>query len=237
MLLADISRRLNPHLPWNAPPRRPRPAPPVRCDLFDLLAAHHEAAHACWNFFNKRPVHDVRINGEGEGGGEFRATERSTVELSDTNDPKERAKQDLMIMSALVDEETRRTWLDELIGFAVSKAAQHRYGARGEFYDRVCGHDDLVIDRVIAVMTKSPQQAWQYRQEIEVRADVFVRRHWQDITRLAEEIFRHGRLDRQQIEAVLAPPRVVARAMPRRPGDEPNFYRRCDGFLVPPKKP
>ena len=236
MLLDDISRRLNPHLPWNAPPRRPRPAPPVRCDLFDLLAAHHEAAHACWNFFNKRPVHDVRIDGEGVGGGEFRATERSTVELSDTNDPKERARRDLMIMSALVDEETRRTWLDELIGFAVSKAAQHRYGARGEFYDRVCGHDDLVIDRVIAVMTKSREQARQCRQQVEEQAEEFVRQYWRDITRLAEEIFRYGRLDRAQIEAVLAPPRVVARAMPRRAGDEPNFFRRCDRFIIPPKK-
>jgi hypothetical protein len=45
-----------------------------------------------------------------------------------------------------------------------------------------------------------------------------------------------GRLDRAQIEAILAPPTVVARAMPRRPGDEPNFFRRCDGYLIPPKK-
>ena len=25
------------------------------------------------------------------------------------------------------------------------------------------------------------------------------------------------------------------RAMPRRPGHEENFYRRCDGYLIPPK--
>ena len=66
-----------------------------------------------------------------------------------------------------VDEETRRTWLHELVGFAVAKAAQHRYGACGEFYDRVCRHDDLVIDRVIGVMTKSPEQARQCRQQVE----------------------------------------------------------------------
>jgi hypothetical protein len=60
--------------------------------------------------------------------------------------------------------------------------------------------------------------------------------NWPEITRLADEIFKHGRLDRQQIEVILAPPKVTAPAMPRRPGDEPNFYRRCDGYLIPPKK-
>jgi hypothetical protein len=59
----------------------------------------------------------------------------------------------------------------------------------------------------------------------------FVRRLWSEITRLADEIFKRGRLDRAQIESVLAPPPVVARAMPRRPGDEPNFFRRCDGYF------
>jgi hypothetical protein len=60
--------------------------------------------------------------------------------------------------------------------------------------------------------------------------------YWPEITRLADEIFKHGRLDRAQIEGVLAPPRVVARAMSRRPGDGPNFFRRCDGYLIQPKK-
>src|SRR5262249_20744232 len=114
MLLNELSRPLKPHLPCEEPLRQPPPAPPGRSAPLAVLAAHHEAAHVCWNFFNKRPVYDVRIDGDGAGGGAFRATERSTVELSDSNDPKERAKQDLMIMSALIDEETRRTWLHEL---------------------------------------------------------------------------------------------------------------------------
>jgi hypothetical protein len=63
-----------------------------------------------------------------------------------------------------------------------------------------------------------------------------VQRHWREITRLADKIFKHRRLDRTQIEAVLAPRPVVPRAMPRRPCDEPNFFRRCDGYLIPPKK-
>ena len=60
--------------------------------------------------------------------------------------------------------------------------------------------------------------------------------YWPEITRLADEIFKYGRLDRAQIEDVLAPPKVVACAMPRWPCDEPNFFRRCDGYLIPPKK-
>jgi len=33
-----------------------------------------------------------------------------------------------------------------------------------------------------------------------------VKRYWPEITRLANGIFKHGRLDRQQIETILAPP-------------------------------
>jgi hypothetical protein len=52
------------------------------------------------------------------------------------------------------------------------------------------------------------------------------------IQRLAHTLFKTARLDRQQIEAILAPPSVVVpRAMPRRPGDEPEVYRRCDGYF------
>jgi len=42
----------------------------------------------------------------------------------------------------------------------------------------------------------------------------FVERYWPETTCLADEIFKHGRLDRQQIVAVLAPPLggVVPRA-------------------------
>ena len=109
-------------------------------------------------------------------------------------------------------------------------------GARGAFYDAVCEHDYLVIDRVLNAITRDPETRRRYRAEIEHRAKVFVVGYWREITRLADATFKHGRLDRAQIEAVLAPPRVVARAMPRRAGDKENFYRRCDGFLMPPKK-
>jgi hypothetical protein len=236
MLLNDIARRLNPHLEWNAPPRQPRPAPEFRCEMFDLIAAHHEAGHACWNFFHGTPIYDVQINGEGLGGGEFRATPGPKVELSDGNDVKQRAKEDLRIMAALVDENTREEWLRHLPGFACPKYAQHLFGARGAFYDAVCEHDYLVIDRVLNAITRDPETRRRYRAEIEHRAKVFVVGYWREITRLANEIFKHGRLDREQIEAVLAPPPVVPRAMPRRPGDEPNFFRRCDGFVISPKK-
>jgi hypothetical protein len=123
-----------------------------------------------------------------------------------------------------------------LPGFACPKYAQHLFGARGAFYDEVCEHDYRVIDRVLDAITPDPAAKRQYRAEVERRAKAFVVGYWREITRLANEIFKHGRLDRTQIAAVLAPPKVVARAMPRRPGDEPNFFRRCDGFLIPPKK-
>jgi hypothetical protein len=123
-----------------------------------------------------------------------------------------------------------------LPGFACPKYAQHLFGARSAFYDAVCERDYRIIGRVLDAITRDPETKRRYRAEIEHKAKVFVVGYWREITRLANEIFKHGRLDRQQIEAVLAPPNVVARAMPRQPGDEPNFYRRCDGFMIPRKK-
>src|SRR5262249_42567540 len=53
----------------------------IRCGLLDLLAAHHEASHVLWNYVNEKPIHDVRINGKGFGGGEFRAIPHPAVQL------------------------------------------------------------------------------------------------------------------------------------------------------------
>jgi hypothetical protein len=159
------------------------------------------------------------------------------VELSDGSDVKQRAKEDLTIMAALVDEGTRKAWLKELPGFACSKYAQRRFGARDRFYHAACEHHDRIIDRVLDAITRNDKETKRrYRGETEREAEQFVNDYWPEITRLADEIFKRGHLDREQIEAVLAPPKVVARAMPRRPGDEPNFFRRCDGFIIPPNK-
>jgi hypothetical protein len=116
------------------------------------------------------------------------------------------------------------------VRFGFSSSCSHSHTPMSESvrpsYDRVCEHDDRIIDGI-----KSAEQARRYRVEIEHRAEEFVRQYWRALTRLADKIFKHGRLDRQRIEAVFAPPPLVARAMPRRPGDEPNFFRRCDGYF------
>ena len=153
MLLNDIARSLNPHLEWNAPPRQPRPAPEFRCEMFDVIAAHHEAAHACWNFFHGTPIYDVQINGEGLGGGEFRATPGPKVELSDGSDIKQRATEDLRIMAALVDENTREEWLRHLPGFACPKYAQHLLVLAALFTMRFAS---MIISLLIAFSMRSP---------------------------------------------------------------------------------
>jgi hypothetical protein len=58
------------------------------------MPTYYKGPLVTWAYFNRKPIHDVRINGEGFGGGEFRRSERSTVELSDGSDPKKRARED-----------------------------------------------------------------------------------------------------------------------------------------------
>jgi hypothetical protein len=198
----------------------PRTHASIRCELLDHLASIHEAAHTTWAYFNRQPIHDVRINGEGFGGGEFRHSERSTVELSDGSDSKQRAREDLMT-GALLDEGTRRVWLHGLVLFAVSKSAQRRFGARDPFYDAACEDDDRVIDRVIGVMTKSPERARRYREQVDREAEEFVATHWREIRRLGDQLLIRKHLDADEIDATI---RSV-----RRNGDK--LFYRYDGYI------
>jgi hypothetical protein len=217
----DIARNLKRGIYAPQPP--PIAPEPFRCEMFDVLASIHEAAHCLWNYVNHEPIYTVGINKQGLGGGEFKAAPQSgTVELSESDDQQTRLRQDGRILGAILDPATRAAWLKQLPGFVVSRHAQHRFGAKGEFYDDVCAHDDLVVSRVIDLMTSDPAERRRLRDQVEREAEEFVRKHWRDIERLADELFEHGSLNRAQIEHVLAKQ------------SEPEFRRRQDGFIAPP---
>jgi ATP-dependent Zn protease len=206
------------------PPPRIEPEPFRRLEMFDRVAAIHESGHCCWNYFNNEPVHSVEITKQGRGGGEFSATPDSgTVELSEDDDLETRVRQDGRILGAILDPATCVQWLRQLPGFVVSRHAQRCFGAKGEFYDRLCGHDDLVVERVINLMASSPAERRRLHEQVEREAEEFVRKHWRDIERLADELFECGFLNRAQIEHVLAKQ------------SEPELRWREDGFIRPPK--
>jgi len=215
MLLDDIKERLGIGL-MPARTARARGVQPnyeeqqprnfMRSELLDHVAAIHEATHTVFAFINSKPILDVRIEGEGIGGGEFRHSERSTVELSDGSDTRVRAREDLMIMGALVEEDTCQDWLRDLVGFAVSKAAQHRFGARGEFYDAACAHDDAIIERVTDIIARSPEKARCYRRQINQLAEEFVEDYWTEIRRLGDRLFERKHLNKDDIEVAIAGP-------------------------------
>src|SRR5262245_19285892 len=208
MLQDDINRILG-HGPVFPKPRElwnPEPEPDIRCDLLDHLAAIHECAHCAYAYFTGAPVHDVAINGQGLGGGEFRHTDLPPIELvTDDDDPKARARQDIQIVTA-INRDTEEVWVRGLIGLKTGKVAQHAFGARGEFYDAVCQHDDEIISRVLGLMSKSPEHRRRLYCRIEVEAELFVKKYWSAILRLAEELLRKKHLDKDQIAATLAPP-------------------------------
>jgi hypothetical protein len=204
MLHADIARRLG-YRPLPPQPV-PREALLIRSSLFDQLAGIHESAHCTWNYVKREPIHSVEIEGRGNGGGEFKATLTSgTIELRDDDDVQTRAKLDLRIAGALLDPGTRESWLARLPGFIVPLFAQRRYGAHGPLYDDVCGHDIAVVDRILGVMTRDPAERRRLRERVYREAEEFVDRHWPMIERLGGEIFKRGKLDKRQIEEVLAP--------------------------------
>jgi hypothetical protein len=205
------------------PPIEPEPF--QRLEMFDVVASIHESAHACWNYLRGEPVHSVEITKQGRGGGEFKATPDSgTVELSEDDDLETRVRQDGRILGAILDPATCAQWLRQLPGFVVSRHAQRRFGAKGEFYDRLCGHDGLVVERIINLMVADPAERRRLHDQVECEAREFVDRHWYEIEKLGNVLFERGRLDKHEIEAVLAAPKQ----------SEPEFRRRQDGFIAPP---
>ena len=120
-----------------------------------------------------------------------------------------------------LDEGTRRVWLHGLVLFAVSKFAQCRFGARAPFYDAACESDDRTIDRVIGVMTKSPERARQYRAQVEREAEEFVATHWREIRRLADQLLVRKHLDVNEIDATIRSVR----------GGRDRLVCRYDGYI------
>jgi hypothetical protein len=211
--IGPYARRL-----YQPPPIEPAPR---RLEMFDRIASIHESAHCVWNYVHQEPVHSVEINKQGCGGGEFKALPTSRVELSDDSNPQQRARENAPIVEALSDPATRVAWIAHLPAFCVSRHAQHLYGAKTELFDRACAHDDEIVSRIIDLATPDTIARRELRELVEAEAEEFVRQHWRDIVRLADALYEHGSLDREEIERVLT----------RRP--EPEFRRRQDGYLRP----
>jgi hypothetical protein len=187
-------------------PPVPRAAPLIRSSLFDELAAYHESGHCVWNHVRREPIHSVMIEGEGLGGGEFKATPTSgTIELRDDDDALTRATVDLKIAGALLDPGTRESWLARLPGFIVPLFAQRRFGAVAKTFDDNCGHDIEVVNRIINVMADNPAERRRLRERVYREAQEFVDQYWGEIEKLGKEILNRGKLNKQEIEEILAP--------------------------------
>jgi hypothetical protein len=114
-----------------------------------------------------------------------------------------------------------------LVGFAAGRAAGRKFGA-GPAYDYMAADDYRTIHFVLDAITKDPGRKRQHLIEIEQRAEEFVDRHWGSVTKVANAMFEapDHRLDRAQIERVLAPPMRSAPEML----DGVPFLRMQDGL-------
>ena len=202
------------------PPPPMREPPPPKCELLDLLVCHHEAGHAVFAYVDGARIHDVSV--EADGSGRFRHIPEA-IDLSDN--PKREPG------TPLADSETARVWLRKLVGFAAGRAAGRRFGA-GPAYDYMAADDYRTIHFVLDAITKDPGRKRQHLIEIEQQAKEFVDRHWNSITRVANAMFEapDHRLDRRQIERVLASPK---RSAPEGEGllDGVVYRWRQDGWI------
>jgi hypothetical protein len=82
----------------------------------------------------------------------------------------------------------------------------------------------------LSAITSDPARKREYLREIEEKAEAFVQTHWQQILRLAKETLRRGRLNNDEIAAVLA---VRAPRQGEGTVDGCVYRWREDGYLKP----
>jgi hypothetical protein len=84
-----------------------------------------------------------------------------------------------------------------LVSFLVPKLAQRRYA--GTAGDSMCVHDDHIVSRVLSSISRSLEDERRMFAQIQDEAHEFVNTYWGEILLVARALFKHGRLDRQQI--------------------------------------
>jgi hypothetical protein len=162
-------------------------------NLLDELASVHEAAHTVFAYVSAWPIHDVRIEGQGFGGGQFRTHDGDdTMPLLTGHEAP---------IHVSVSDKARRDWLKTLVSFCVPRIAQNKYA--GTVGDEMCSHDAAIISRILSSISRSLENERRMRAEIEDEAREFVDEFWGEILLVARQLFKHGRLDRQQIASIL----------------------------------
>jgi hypothetical protein len=156
-----------------------------------MVTAVHEAAHAAYYYFNRLSVFSAEI--DGNGGGRFRTHDGPDLPLLTGNEHR---------ATIAADDQSKREWVELLIGVACSRHAQRKY-CGSDLYDGKCEHDDLVVNRVLSSIASAPSERRDMAISVELGAREFVKEHWSDILKLARVLFARGRLDKGQIEAVL----------------------------------
>jgi hypothetical protein len=162
-------------------------------NLIDMLAAIHEAGHVVFAHINNHPIHDVRIEGQGRGGGEFRTHDGpNRMPLLTGNEAPIRVN---------ASDKERREWCKTLVSFCVPKLAQNKYA--GHVGDSMCSHDDAAISRILSSISRSLEDERRMFAQIQEEASKLVDVYWPEILIVARALFEHGRLNKQQIAHLL----------------------------------
>jgi hypothetical protein len=169
------------------------PPPAAGKNLIDELAAIHEAAHVVHAHINATPIHDVRIEGQGRGGGQFRPFAGPDLMPLLTGNEKP--------IHVEASDKPRRGWCRTLVSFLVPKLSQRKYA--GSAGDSMCLHDDAILSRVLSSISRSPDDERRMRAQIQAEAESFVNKYWGEILLVARALFARGRLDKREIAHIL----------------------------------
>jgi hypothetical protein len=115
--------------------------------------------------------------------------------------------------------DARNHWKENLVGLAVGKAAQRKFGAKDAWYDSWCSDDDYKIWFVARTVSATEGEAVQFVRMIEAEAEEFVDEHWDAIQRLGEILHSRVSLNEKEIRAVLmaVPSQQARKAMRNTP--------------------
>jgi hypothetical protein len=224
LLPSGISRKLDPE-PWRPAPPRPTCAPRARCELLQELTRIHEAAHATLAFLLGRPVSDVTVFAN--GGGEFRSYPRR----ADHRVVDQEAAADAILVGTRPSNELRALWRDQLVGRAAGRAAERRFGATNQVYDRGSDSDFVLIRKVARAVCGRPAEADAYVREIEREAACLVDRYWPEIQSVSAALRQTGHLDRAGIEVAIRAANSSMMTPWERSCAARGLYVRHDGWI------
>jgi hypothetical protein len=164
------------------------------------IIAVHECGHCCTALALGKPAHSLELTPQ--GGGEFREHTVAAWEPRDEQGRK-RFRDAVLASYKPTDHDRDEVWPLLLISFG-GICAQRRYcGTAAPLFEHLGEFDQRQRDDLAKAVTESPAEAQAFLNMAQTEASWIINHSWAEVTLLADELALRGKLDADDIQAVI----------------------------------